>query len=148
MASERSSPSAEQGVNGARPVSDPAFDDRLSDQPLEHWPELVRQRRRWFWGEGYAVVQLLQRFLIEAPRLAQALGYADSESLLRQGYGLDLVLGELTDCRSLQDRSAQPERLCACCHEPFKARRRDARYCSSTCRSRASRHRRRHGLWP
>jgi hypothetical protein len=123
---------------------EPAFDDRLGDQPMEHWAELVRQRRCWFWDEGYPMVQMLQRFLLEAPELAEALGYASPAALLRQGYGLELVIGP-EGVRSLQrlpglGRSAQ---ACACCGQSFLARRRDARYCSNRCRARASRERRR-----
>lgn len=122
----------------------PAFDDRLGDQPLEHWAELVRQRRCWFWTEGYPLVRMLQRFLLEAPELAEGLGYASPAALLRQGYGLDLVIGS-EGVRMLQrlpglDRSAQ---ACACCGQSFLARRKDARYCSNRCRARASRERRR-----
>ncbi|MDM7938087.1 MAG: hypothetical protein QUV06_11590 [Cyanobium sp. CZS 48M] len=122
---------------------EPAFDDRLGDQPPEQWAELVRQRRRWFWGEGYPLVRMLQRFLQEAPGLAEGLGYADSESLLREGYGLDLVLAEGDSQGSVELPVVLHARLCSCCGEAFSARRRDARYCSSTCRSRASRQRRR-----
>lgn len=130
----------------------PAFDERLGDQPREHWAELVRQRRRWLWEEGYPLVRLLQRFLLEAPDLAKSLGYADTESLLREGYGLDLVIGS-EGLRSLESllgagspsRSGQRQssRACACCGQSFLARRRDARYCSNRCRARASRERRR-----
>lgn len=122
---------------------EPAFDDRVGDQPLEQRAELVRQRRRWFWGEGYALVRMLQRFLLEAPGLAESLGYADTESLLRQGYGLDLVLGERIGLRFTQEPGVPSTRLCSCCGKAFSARRRDARYCSNSCRSRASRQRRR-----
>ena len=61
---------------------EPAFDDRLGDQPLEHWAELVRQRRCWFWDEGYPLVRMLQRFLLEAPELAEALGYGLGERIV------------------------------------------------------------------
>ncbi|CAK6692126.1 MULTISPECIES: hypothetical protein [unclassified Synechococcus] len=127
---------------------EPAFDDRLGDQPLEHWAELVRQRRCWFWDEGYPLVRMLQRFLLEAPELAEALGYADTDCLLREGYGLDLVLGERISQRLLEDPSTTTARLCRSCGEVFSARRRDACYCSSTCRSRASRQRRRRAQRP
>jgi predicted nucleic acid-binding Zn ribbon protein len=122
---------------------EPAFDDRLGDQPPEQWAELVRQRRRWFWGEGYPLVRMLQRFLLEAPELAEGLGYADSESLFREGYGLDLVLAEGDSQGSVELPGVLHARLCSCCGGAFSARRRDARYCSSTCRSRVSRQRRR-----
>ena len=126
----------------------PAFDDRLGDQPPEHWAELVRQRRCWFWTEGYPLVRMLQRFLLEAPELAERLGYAGTEGLLQEGYGLDLVLGERISQRLLEDPSTASVRLCRSCGDVFSARRRDARYCSSTCRSRASRQRRRQDQRP
>lgn len=135
------------GCNG-----EPAFDDRLGDQPPEQWAELVRQRRRWFWGEGYPLVRMLQRFLQEAPELAESLGYADTDGLFREGYGLDLVIGA-EGVRSLEallgagspswPRQRQSDRACVCCGQSFLARRRDARYCSNRCRARASRERRR-----
>ncbi|MCP9801516.1 hypothetical protein [Synechococcus sp. RedBA-s] len=131
---------------------EPAFDDRLGDQPPDQWAELVRQRRRWFWGEGYPLVRMLQRFLLEAPELAESLGYSDTDCLFREGYGLDLVIGA-EGVRSLESllgagspsrpRQRQSARACACCGQSFLAGRRDARYCCNRCRARASRERRR-----
>ncbi|MCP9820547.1 hypothetical protein KBZ18_13750 [Synechococcus sp. Cruz-9H2] len=40
---------------------------------------------------------MLERFTLEAPLLAEALGYDDDSSLLREGYGLDLVLDHQAD---------------------------------------------------
>jgi predicted nucleic acid-binding Zn ribbon protein len=113
----------------------------------ERLAELVRERRRWLWSEGYGLFQLLERLVDEAPQLAEALGYADAAALLKDGYGLDLVLADRADSwlpLLLKSGPIKPARLqCACCGAPFTARRQDARYCSSTCRSRISRSRRR-----
>jgi predicted nucleic acid-binding Zn ribbon protein len=121
--------------------------DHADQVPPERLAELVRERRRWLWSEGYGLFQLLDRIAEEAPLLAEVLGYADADALLKDGYGLDLVLGERAQRwlpLLLQERPAEPVlRQCACCGAPFKARRQDARYCSSTCRSRISRSRRR-----
>ncbi|NQV09826.1 MAG: hypothetical protein HQ527_01460 [Cyanobacteria bacterium] len=106
----------------------------------------MRERRRWLWSEGYPLFQMLERFLADAPQLAVALGYADTTALLREGYGLELVLGEGAERWLKLLGHAQPaardQKICACCGVPFRARRQDARYCSSTCRSRVSRRRR------
>ncbi|MCT0198327.1 hypothetical protein KQ313_01300 [Synechococcus sp. CS-1325] len=121
--------------------------DRADQLPPERLAELVRERRRWFWSEGYELFLLLERMAAEAPRLAEALGYADAAALLMDGYGLDLVLGERARRwvpLLLSSLPAEPAtRLCGCCGTAFTARRRDALYCSSTCRSRISRSRRR-----
>lgn len=100
----------------------------------------MRERRRWFWSQGYPLMRRLERFLQDAPALAAALGYPDPAALLREGYGLDLVLEE-SFLRGL--KPADGLLHCACCGEAFSASRRDARYCSSTCRSRETRRRRR-----
>ncbi|MCT0213975.1 MULTISPECIES: hypothetical protein [unclassified Synechococcus] len=121
--------------------------DRADQLPPERLAELVRERRRWLWSDGYGVFQLLERIADEAPLLAEALGYADATALLKDGYGLDLVLGDRAQRwlpLLLNSRPAEPAlKLCGCCGTPFKARRQDALYCSSTCRSRISRSRRR-----
>jgi hypothetical protein len=41
--------------------------------------------------------------------------------------------------RGRRRRRAQPSRSCVVCGAPFVAKRSDARYCSATCRKRASR---------
>ncbi len=121
--------------------------DSARHLPPERWPELVRERRRWIWSEGYRVLQLLETMAEDGPILAEALGYADAATLLRQGYGLDLALGPQGGrwMRLLRRSPAGQliERDCLRCGEPFLARRCDARYCSSSCRSKASRERRR-----
>jgi len=126
--------------------------DRADQLPPDRLAELVRERRRWFWSEGYGLFQLLERMADEAPWLAEALGYADAAALLKDGYGLDLVMGDRAERwipLLLKSGPAEPVRLqCACCGAPFTARRQDARYCSSTCRSRISRSRRRQRAEP
>jgi hypothetical protein len=121
--------------------------DRADQVPPDRLAELVRERRRWLWSEGYSLFQLLERMADEAPWLAEALGYADAAALLNDGYGLDLVLGDRAERwipLLLKSGPIEPALLqCACCGAPFTARRQDARYCSSTCRSRISRSRRR-----
>ncbi|MCT0201816.1 hypothetical protein [Synechococcus sp. CS-603] len=107
----------------------------------------MRERRRWLWGDGYPLAEVLGRLLADAPQLAVALGYANTTALLREGYGLDLVLGQGAGrvLKRVGQDQPQPapgnQKLCACCGTPFQARRQDARYCSSTCRSRISRRR-------
>ncbi len=136
-----------QGGGSLDPRDPIRFDHPASRVPPERWPELVRERRRWVWSEGFRLFQQLETFAAEAPELAEALGYADAGSLLRQGYGLDLVIGPRSGrwLRLLRQSPASGpvERTCACCGTAFTARRRDARYCSSSCRSRVSRSRRR-----
>jgi len=126
--------------------------DRADQLPPDRLAELVRERRRWLWSEGYGLLQLLDRMAEEAPLLAEALGYADAAALLMDGYGLDLVLGERAGRWMpllLLERPAEPVlKQCACCGTPFTARRQDARYCSSTCRSRISRSRHRQRAEP
>ena len=123
--------------------------DHADQLPPERLADLVRERRRWLWGEGYGLLQLLERMVSEAPRLAEALGYADAAALIKEGYGLDLVLGERAGRwlpALMRGRGPAPhQKLCACCGVAFTARRLDARYCSSTCRSRISRSHRRRG---
>jgi len=121
--------------------------DGADQLPPEAWAELVRERRRWLWGDGYPLAEVLGRLLADAPQLAVALGYANTTALLREGYGLDLVLGQGAGRALKRLGQAQPQpapghqKFCACCGTPFQARRQDARYCSSTCRSRISRRR-------
>ncbi len=102
----------------------------------------MRDRRRWLWGDGYELIRMLERFTLEAPFLAEALGYSDASSLLQEGYGLDLVLDHQAErwLRFLQsslpsNRQRPRDRLCpaipcstcACCGSEFSACRRDAR---------------------
>lgn len=41
--------------------------DRADQLPPDRLAELVRERRRWLWSEGYGLLQLLDRMAEEAP---------------------------------------------------------------------------------